>query len=75
MATGHWGSWRITTVCRGQKGTQNESKCVCVWGGHRSCLCGALLNEMELNGADTFTLHKRDSKLQAAPTAAVSRQL
>lgn len=48
--------------------------CVCV-GGHRSCLCGALLNEMELNGADTFTLHKRDSKLQAAPTAAVSQQL
>lgn len=56
MATDRWGSWRITTVCRGQKGIQNESKCVCVWG-RRFCLCGALLNEMELDGADTFTLH------------------
>lgn len=59
MAMDRWGSRRITTVCRGQKGIQNESKCVCVcvWGRHRFCLCGALLNEMELDGADTFTLH------------------
>lgn len=44
-------------------------------GCHGSCLCGALLNEMELNGGDTFALYTGDSKLQAAPTAALSQQL
>lgn len=32
-------------------------------GCHGSCLCGALLNEMELNGGDTFALYTGDSKL------------